>query len=83
MEFFLAVIEISVDVPTGKSFVDVLDNCFDIDLSVDEECLSFPVWTPRKPDGEERPEHPVIYFLFGVGFNSGFPYRIGAERLGA
>ena len=77
VEVFLAVVEILVDVPTGKSVVDVLDHWLDIDLSVDEECLSFSVWNPRKPDGEERPEHPVVYFLFGVGFNS------GAERLGA
>ena len=41
VEVLLAVIEILVDVPTGKSVVDVLDHWLDIDLSVDEECLSF------------------------------------------
>ena len=79
VEVLLAVIKILVDVLTGKSDVDVFDHWLDIDLSVDEECLSFSVWTPGKPDGEERPEHPVVYFLFGLGFNSGFPYRMGAE----
>ena len=82
VEVSLAVIEILVDVPTGKSVVDVLDHWLDIDLSVDEECLSFSVWNPGKPDGQERPEHPVVYFLFVVGFKSGFPYCMGAERLG-
>ena len=77
-----------VEGPSGtlggkKSVVDVLHDWLDIDLSVDEECLSLAVWTPWKPNGEERPDLPVMYYLFGGGFNSGFSYRMGAERLGA
>ena len=51
VEVLLAVIEILVEVPTGtlggkKSVVDVLHDWLDIDLSVDDECLSLSVWTP-------------------------------------
>ena len=48
VEVLLAVIEILVEVPTGtlgrrKAVVDVLHNWLDIDLSLDEECLSLAV----------------------------------------
>lgn len=88
VEILLAVIEILVEVPAGtlsgkKPVVDVLHEWLDIDLSVDEECLTLAVWTPIKPDGSERPNLPVMYYLFGGGFNQGFSYRMGAERMGA
>ena len=88
VEVLLRVIEILVEVPAGtlggkKSVVEVLHDWLDIDLSVEEDCLSLAVWTPWKPTGEEMPNLPVMYYLFGGGFNSGFSYRMGAERFGS
>jgi len=88
VEVLLQVIEIFVEVPAGtlngkKPVVEILHDWLDIDFSVAEECLSLAVWTPIRPDGEERKQLPVMYYLFGGGFNSGFSYRMGGERLAA
>ena len=62
---------------------DVIQDWLDIDLSVSEDCLHLAVSTPLRPDGSERPDLPVMFFIYGGAFYSGTQIRMGAERLGA
>ena len=77
VEVLLRVVEILVELPAGtlagqKPVTEVLSDWLDIDLGVAEDCLSLAVWTPTLPTGQSRPNLPVMFYLFGGGFNSGF-----------
>jgi len=86
IKLLLEAIEFLIEVPDGtldpsKTIQQVAHDWLDIDLSVDEECLHLAVSTPMKPDGVAKPLLPVMFFIHGGGFSSGFQIRMGSERL--
>ena len=56
-------------------------------ISVSEECLHLAVYTPRSP-AEMAPKLPkeellpIMFFVHGGGFTSGFQLQMDAARLG-
>ena len=62
---------------------DIIVDWLDIDLSVSEDCLHLAVSTPLRPDGSQKADLPVMFFIHGGAFYGGTQIRMGAERLGA
>jgi len=84
----LNAIEDILEVPRGtlgqnKLIHDVLIDWLDIDIGVAEDCLHLAVSTPWKPDGTEKKDLPVMFFIHGGAFTGGMQIRMGPERLGA
>jgi len=84
----LDAIEDILEVPRGtleqnKLIHDVLYDWLDIDISTSEDCLHLAVSTPWKPDGTEKKDLPVMFFIHGGAFTGGMQIRMGPERLGA
>jgi len=84
----LDAIEDILEVPRGtleqnKLIHDVLYDWLDIDISTNEDCLHLAVSTPWRPDGTEKKDLPVMFFIHGGAFTGGMQIRMGAERLGA
>lgn len=82
----LSTIEVLIEVPPGtlnidKKLKDVAHDFLDIDFSVAEECLHLAVSTPIHPEGVARPQLPVMFYIHGGGFSSGFQIKMGPERL--
>eukprot|EP00090_Calanus_glacialis_P005797 TRINITY_DN14495_c0_g1_i1.p1 TRINITY_DN14495_c0_g1~~TRINITY_DN14495_c0_g1_i1.p1 ORF type:complete len:687 (+),score=181.02 TRINITY_DN14495_c0_g1_i1:28-2088(+) len=67
----------------NKLIHDVLYEWLDIDISTAEDCLHLAVSTPWRPDGTEKKDLPVMFFIHGGAFTGGMQIRMGAERLGA
>jgi hypothetical protein len=67
----------------SKTIGAVLHDWLDIDLNVSEDCLHLAVNTPIRPDGTEKKNLPVLFFVHGGAFYGGTNLRMGAERLGA
>jgi len=84
----LNAVEVILEVPAGtldkdKFLHDVLVDWLDIDISTDEDCLHLAVSTPWRPDGSEKKELPVMFFIHGGAFTGGMQIRMGPDRLGA
>jgi carboxylesterase type B len=82
----LTTIEILVEVPLGtldpaKKLKDVAHDFLDVDFSVAEDCLHLAVSSPILPNGVARPQLPVMFYIHGGGFSSGFQIKMGPERL--
>ena len=82
----LQTIELLVEVPKGtldpsKTVKEVAHDWLDVDLHIDEECLHLAVSTPVTPNGVEKPLLPVMFYIHGGGFSSGFQIKMGPERL--
>ena len=82
----LRTVELLIEVPTGtlapeKTIKDVAHDWLDVDLHVAEECLHLAVSTPITPNGDAKPYLPVMFYIHGGGFSSGFQIKMGPERL--
>ena len=82
----LTTIEFLTEVEPGtldpnKKIKDVAHDWLDIDFSVNEECLHLAVSTPLLPGGTPKPLLPVMFFIHGGGYSSGFQFKMGPERL--
>ena len=80
----LQVVEIITELPPGtlsptKTIHEVAHEWLDIDLSVAEDCLHLAVSTPQL--SSNKPLLPVMFFIHGGGFSSGFQFKMGPERL--
>ena len=62
---------------------EVLHEWLDIRIDVSEDCLHLAVHTPIKPDGTEKKNLPVMFFIHGGAFAFGTQIRMGGERLQA
>lgn len=51
-------------------------------VSVSEECLHLAVYTPKSPSATVPELLPVMFFVHGGGFTSGFQLQMDAARLG-
>ena len=81
----LQVVEIITELPPGtlsptKTIREVAHDWLDIDLSVEEDCLHLAVSTPQLPDSK-KPLLPVMFYIHGGGFATGFQIKMGPERL--
>lgn len=82
----LKAIEFLIEAPAGtldpqNTIKDVAHNWLDIDFSVAEDCLHLAVSSPILPTGIEKPLLPVMFYIHGGGFSSGFQIKMGPERL--
>ena len=82
----LTTIEFLTEVEPGtldpnKKIKDVAHDWLDIDFSVNEECLHLAVSTPLLPGGTPKHLLPVMFFIHGGGYSSGFQFKMGPERL--
>jgi carboxylesterase type B len=85
VSLLLQVVEIITELPTDtlnptKTIREVAHDWLDIDLGVEEDCLHLAVSTPHLPV-DKKPLLPVMFYIHGGGFSSGFQFKMGPERL--
>ena len=84
----LQIFELILEVESGmmapdKTVGQLLYDWLDISLAVSEDCLQLSVSTPWKPDGTEKKDLPIMFFIHGGGFYAGTHIKMSSERFGS